>query len=445
MAAGLGFKTFTTGEVLTAADTNGYLMQGVLVFASAAARDAAITSPQEGQCCYLKDTDAVLTYSGAAWVGFDDSNAIQNAIVDAKGDLIAASAADTPARLAVGNNGEQLLADSAATTGLRYSATPSASNPILNSAFQVFQRGTTTTLTSTSFVADRWQAIRSVAGATATRQVTGDTTNLPFIQYCLRVARDSGNTSTSVIALGQNMESVNSIPFAGKAISYSFYARAGANFSQASGALNVYLTSGTGTDQNNVTGSFTGATQVVNSTATLTTTWQRFTYTGTVAATATQLSPQFQFTPVGTAGANDYYEITGVQIDIGSVALPFRTYAATIQGELAACQRYYYLYKSGNSLALTNMAYFATGTIIGVITFLVQMRVTPSLVIATGTNYYCVETLAGQDLFNSLTIDRASPTSAGVFNNTDVSGTLGMSAYCYTTNASASIAFSAEL
>ena len=120
MAAGLGFKTFTTGEVLTAADTNGYLMQGVLVFASAAARDAAITSPQEGQCCYLKDTDAVLTYSGAAWVGFDDSNAIQNSIVDAKGDLIAASANDTPARLAVGANGETLIADSSTGTGLKW-------------------------------------------------------------------------------------------------------------------------------------------------------------------------------------------------------------------------------------------------------------------------------------------------------------------------------------
>ena len=120
MAAGLGFKTFTTGEVLTAADTNGYLMQGVLVFASAAARDAAITSPQEGQCCYLKDTDAVLTYSGAAWVGFDDSNAIQNAIVDAKGDLITATAADTPARLAVGTNGQYLQADSTAATGLKW-------------------------------------------------------------------------------------------------------------------------------------------------------------------------------------------------------------------------------------------------------------------------------------------------------------------------------------
>jgi hypothetical protein len=69
MAAGLGFKTFTTGEVLTAADTNGYLMQGVLVFASAAARASAITSPQEGQYSYLKDTDALEYYSGSAWTG----------------------------------------------------------------------------------------------------------------------------------------------------------------------------------------------------------------------------------------------------------------------------------------------------------------------------------------------------------------------------------------
>jgi len=68
MAAPLGFKTFATGDVLTAADTNGYLMQGVWTFANAAARDAAVTSPQEGNVCYLKDTDAIMTYSGTAWV-----------------------------------------------------------------------------------------------------------------------------------------------------------------------------------------------------------------------------------------------------------------------------------------------------------------------------------------------------------------------------------------
>ena len=68
MAAGQGFKTFATGDVLTAADTNGYLMQGVWVFANAAARDAAVTSPQEGNTCYLKDTDVIQCYSGSAWV-----------------------------------------------------------------------------------------------------------------------------------------------------------------------------------------------------------------------------------------------------------------------------------------------------------------------------------------------------------------------------------------
>jgi hypothetical protein len=61
-----------------------------------------------------------------SWVAQDDSNAIQNAIVDAKGDLIGATAADTPARLAVGTNGQVLTADSAEATGLKW-ASPAGS------------------------------------------------------------------------------------------------------------------------------------------------------------------------------------------------------------------------------------------------------------------------------------------------------------------------------
>ena len=68
MAAGQGFKTFTTGEVLTAGDVNGYLMQGINVFASNAARDAAITAPAEGQFAFTKDTNSLWYYDGAAWV-----------------------------------------------------------------------------------------------------------------------------------------------------------------------------------------------------------------------------------------------------------------------------------------------------------------------------------------------------------------------------------------
>jgi len=67
MAAGQGFKTFTTGEVLTAADVNGYLMQGVNVFTNAANRDAEITSPQEGQFAFLKDTNLTTYYTGSTW------------------------------------------------------------------------------------------------------------------------------------------------------------------------------------------------------------------------------------------------------------------------------------------------------------------------------------------------------------------------------------------
>jgi hypothetical protein len=443
MAAGLGFKTFTTGEVLTAADTNGYLMQGVLVFASAAARDAAITSPQEGQCCYLKDTDAVLTYSGAAWVGFDDSNAIQNSIVDAKGDLVAASGADTPARLAVGSNGETLVADSAATTGLRYSATPSASNPVLNSTMQVAQRGTS--FTAAGYSLDRWY-MNGAVNMTVSRQATGDTTNLPFIQYCARVARNVSSTSTADREFTQSFESVNSIPFAGKTVTVSFYARKGANYSSTSNALSFLLISGTGTDQNRGTGSYTGEAYPASVTATLTTTWQRFTATGTVAATATELATYFVNTPVGTAGAADYFEVTGVQIDIGSVALPFRTYAATLQEELAACQRYYLTVASGNSLALGVVSMYTTQAAHLGLTFPVEMRTAPSLYQVSGTGYFQVYNGGASRTINaSWTITEATTRQCRVYVDLVTAITAGQAGFATTNNASAVLALTAEL
>jgi len=106
MAAGLGFKTFTTGEVLTAADTNGYLMQGILVFASAAARDSAITSPQEGQFAYLKDTNVTTYYTGSAWANVDTTGMTNP--MTTTGDMIYSSSGSTPARLGIGSTGNVL-------------------------------------------------------------------------------------------------------------------------------------------------------------------------------------------------------------------------------------------------------------------------------------------------------------------------------------------------
>jgi hypothetical protein len=321
-------------------------------------------------------------------------------------------------------------------------------NPVLNSAFQVWQRGTSIAQTAAfMYSADRWCSSRAGldVGTTMSRQVTNDTTNLPNIQYCARVQRDSGTTATTGVFFSQTMESINSIPYAGKTITFSFYARKGANYSSASDALSITVSSGTGTDQN-ILSTYTGAASAIggSKTATLTATWQRFTYTGTVAATATQLGFFFNYTPVGTAGAADFFEVTGVQIDVGSVALPFRTYAGTIQGELAACQRYYYVFVEGSSKQI-GFGQMNTATAMVCNVQLPNMRVTPTLDATSGTDFYTAEVGGALDNFNSFTIVRASNNNAGIFNSTEVAGTAGQIKQVFTFNASAKIAFSAEL
>ena len=66
-----GFKVFAVGEVLTAADVNDYLMeQSIAIFANSTARDAQITSPIEGQFCYLADSNVLQLYGGSSWANF---------------------------------------------------------------------------------------------------------------------------------------------------------------------------------------------------------------------------------------------------------------------------------------------------------------------------------------------------------------------------------------
>jgi hypothetical protein len=142
MAAG-GFKTFTTGEVLTAADTNNFLMQGVLVFDDAAARDAAITAPVEGQVVYLKDTNAVLSYDGTSYVGVGGSSPLTT-----KGDLYTFSTVD--ARLGVGANDTVLTADSGEATGLKWAAPAAGGGMTLLSTTAITGTPSTVTISGIS-------------------------------------------------------------------------------------------------------------------------------------------------------------------------------------------------------------------------------------------------------------------------------------------------------
>jgi hypothetical protein len=175
MAAGLGFKTFETGDVLTAGDTNGYLMQGVLVFASAAARDAAITSPQEGQFAYLKDTNVTMYYTGSAWANLDTTGMTNP--MTTTGDTIYSSSGSTPARLGIGSTGQVLTVAS----GVPSWATPSAAaNEAVGYKYTLWNP-TNTTGTTTN--------------APATGTSSGNTTNIS-------VSNSSGTLTATLAATG---------------------------------------------------------------------------------------------------------------------------------------------------------------------------------------------------------------------------------------------------
>lgn len=124
--AGAGAYLWEAGDVVTAANLQQYVQdQVVAVYADSSARDAAYGGSgeptlAEGMFCYLKNSDTLQYYDGSSWTNF--TSGIAATIFDAKGDIIAASAADTAARVAVGSNNTVLMADSAQTAGVKWAA-----------------------------------------------------------------------------------------------------------------------------------------------------------------------------------------------------------------------------------------------------------------------------------------------------------------------------------
>ena len=213
MAAGLGFKTFTTGEVLTAADTNGYLMQGVLVFASAAARDAAITSPQEGQFAYLKDTNVTTYYTGSAWTNLDTTGMVNP--MTTTGDTIYSSSGSTPARLGIGSTGQVMTV----AAGIPSWATPASGSMTLLHTITL-----STTSHTQSGISQAYKNLYVVGqnlGVTASSaalriQVAGRTTN--YVQSSI-----TGATVTSLNSNGFDGQLNDMATSGGSATQFTFY------------------------------------------------------------------------------------------------------------------------------------------------------------------------------------------------------------------------------
>ena len=262
-------------------------------------------------------------------------------------------------------------------------------NKIINGDFGIWQRGTSIAAAgSVIYGADRFAFYRQAlsTGATVSRQAA----SLTGFEYSMRLQRDSGNTNTEQIVASQVLESSQSIPLAGKTVTISFWAKAGANLSSTSSTMSAVVSTGTGTNQSPNSlraGSWTSQSSPINSSVTITTTWARYQLTATLGSTITQVAVRLGFTPTGTAGANDWIEVTGIQLEVGSIATAFQTASGgSPQQELAMCQRYYYRqYASllGDTLAIGNNASTTTSDVN--LFFPVPMRTFPTALEQSGT------------------------------------------------------------
>ena len=218
MAAGLGFKDFVTGEVLTAADVDGYLMQGVWVFASAAARDAAVTSPQEGNFAYLKDTNVTTYYTGSAWANLDTTGMTNP--MTTTGDIIYSSPGSTPVRLGIGTANQVLRVNSGATapewatpaagggdfvkiTGASFSAVSSiVLNDVFSATYNYYKLFTTLDASSGGGLRVRWRVGGTDASGSDyewTRIYSSGTTVAAYGESA-KTSADISDTSTTTTA-----------------------------------------------------------------------------------------------------------------------------------------------------------------------------------------------------------------------------------------------------
>jgi len=212
------------------------------------------------------------------------------------------------------------------TRGLAFSQ----SNFLVNGNFDIWQRGTS--FNTTGYGADRWFFAAPSTDFTFSRQSGSPATGSQFYG---RVQRANLSVNTSGVSITQALESNNAILYQNNRVSLSFLARCGSNYSSAGNGLTVQIASGTGTDQRYA--SFTGQGFLANTSVTLTTSWSLYTVNG-ITTTGTELGVFFGYTPTGTAGANDYFEVSQVMFTqgIGAVFNP-----SSVQQELSSCQRYF--------------------------------------------------------------------------------------------------------
>ena len=210
-------------------------------------------------------------------------------------------------------------------------------NKIINGDFGIWQRGTSfSNPTTGTYTADRWYIgyeNGTVTSSSVTQQTfTPGTAPVAGYEgsYFLRRTYTTLGTAT-LSRLDQKIEDVRA--FAGQTVTISYWAKSNASVSVINYAVQNMGTGGSGGGAPSVGGFM------------LTSSWARYSFqiaipslAGTTIGTGSNLEIMFQ---LGNLSNGATFDLWGVQLEAGSVATPFTTATGTVQGELAACQRYY--------------------------------------------------------------------------------------------------------
>jgi hypothetical protein len=337
--------------------------------------------------------------------------------------------------------------------GTQYAA---GKNAFINGDFNINQRGFTTTTVSGTYGFDRF-LLTAVDGTVTYSAQTFTPGAAPVAGYegknFAQIVTTGQTLTTASAALNQRIESVRTL--AGQTATLSFWIKAN------SGTPNVNVNFA----QNFGTGGSPSATVNLAGTAqVISTSWARYSFTVAI--------PSISGKTIGTSGdflgcgifvssgsaaqtptvgiQTNTFQIWGVQLEAGSTASAFQTATGTEQGELAACQRYYYrlpALTAADRYLGNGMAYSATASLIG-FTYPVTMRFRPTALEQSGTaaDYATVRANSSTDNCTAVPVyANTTSSSMGWVTGTSANLVAGNATMFYTNNTNAYFGWSAEL
>ena len=304
-------------------------------------------------------------------------------------------------------------------------------NGVINGGMDVWQRGTSSA--GNAYICDRWYSALISGTGTFARETT-------VIPSGSNYSQKFTASATAQPALYQVVETLNAVRFANQSVTVSAKVA-----SSTSVGFTIDVQYSTSTD-NGVTGTWTSITATSGGTATATST-TFVAISGVYAVPSTAKSLRVRLFTTSTIANTVVVYFGQVQLEQGTTATTFSLASGTIQGEIANCQRYYYLHADGGTIGSIIGMGAMTGTDIVeiLIAFPTSMRIIPTAISATGTSYYRFDRAGASDDFNSITGAYLSINGADCYNNTQISGTAGQAGSVRAINDNSLLSFNAEL